>query len=213
MSSGIATKPSTPAPPPSPSSNFLSSARKGLGQSGIFIAFFAILALFAILTKGTILTPQNISNLVVQNSYILILAIGMVIVIIAGHIDLSVGSVVGFTGALAGVFIVQMGLPVWLGVLLVLRHRRGGRCLAGLLGRLLRYSGLHRHPGRNADLPRRNPAGAGQQADLAVPGRLPQHLRRLRRRARRVYRCPRIPRRRRGRPVHPAAGRGHALPC
>ncbi len=109
MSTGIVTKPSTPAPPPSPSSNFLSSAKKGLGQSGIFIAFLAILALFAVLTKGTILTPQNISNLVVQNSYILILAIGMVIVIIAGHIDLSVGSVVGFTGALAGVFIVQHG--------------------------------------------------------------------------------------------------------
>ena len=120
MSTGIATKSGTPAPPPTPSSNFLSSARKGLGQSGIFIAFLAILALFAILTGGTILTPQNISNLVVQNSYILILAIGMVIVIIAGHIDLSVGSVVGFTGALAGVFIVNMGLPIWLGVVLVL---------------------------------------------------------------------------------------------
>ena len=90
---------------------FLSSAKRGIGQSGIFIAFLAILALFAILTKGTILTPQNISNLVVQNTYILILAIGMVIVIIAGHIDLSVGSVVGFTGALAGVFMVNLGLP------------------------------------------------------------------------------------------------------
>ena len=120
MSTDVTRKPSTPAPPPSPSSNFLSSAKRGIGQSGIFIAFLAILALFAILTKGTILTPQNISNLVVQNSYILILAIGMVIVIIAGHIDLSVGSVVGFTGALAGVFIVNLGLPVWLGVLLVL---------------------------------------------------------------------------------------------
>ncbi len=120
MTTDVSVKPATPAPPPSPSGNFLSSAKKGLGQSGIFIAFLAILGLFAILTKGTILTPQNISNLVVQNSYILILAIGMVIVIIAGHIDLSVGSVVGFTGALAGVFIVQQGLPVWLGVLLVL---------------------------------------------------------------------------------------------
>ena len=94
--------------------------QKGPRAERHFHRFLAILALFAILTKGTILTPQNISNLVVQNSYILILAIGMVIVIIAGHIDLSVGSVVGFTGALAGVFIVQMGLPIWLGVLLVL---------------------------------------------------------------------------------------------
>ena len=55
-----------------------------------------------------------------QNGYILILAIGMVMVIIAGHIDLSVGSVVGFAGAISGVFIVQLGLPIWLGVVLAL---------------------------------------------------------------------------------------------
>jgi len=133
MTTDVSRKPSTPAPPPSPTSNFLSSAKRGVGQSGIFIAFLAILGLFAILTKGTILTPQNISNLVVQNSYILILAIGMVIVIIAGHIDLSVGSVVGFTGALAGAFIVQLGLPVWLGVLLVLGIGAVVGALVGLL--------------------------------------------------------------------------------
>ncbi|MGV8966744.1 MAG: multiple monosaccharide ABC transporter permease [Cellulomonas sp.] len=90
---------------------------KNIRQSGIYIAFVLIIALFAILTDGTLLTSQNISNIVVQNSYILILAIGMVIVIIAGHIDLSVGSVVAFTGAVAGVLIVRMDLPWWLGVI------------------------------------------------------------------------------------------------
>ena len=90
---------------------------KNLRQSGIYIAFAVIIALFAVLTDGTLLTPQNITNIVVQNSYILILAIGMVVVIIAGHIDLSVGSVVAFTGAVAGVLIVRMDLPWWLGVL------------------------------------------------------------------------------------------------
>ena len=64
-----------------------------LGRNGIFIALLAVVVLFAILTDGILLRPQNISNLVVQNGYILVLAIGMVMVIIAGHIDLSVGSV------------------------------------------------------------------------------------------------------------------------
>src|SRR5665647_833281 len=93
---------------------------KNLRQSGIYIAFVLIIALFTVLTHGILLTPQNITNMVVQNSYILILAIGMVIVIIGGHIDLSVGSVVAFTGAVAGVLIVRMDLPWWLGVLGVL---------------------------------------------------------------------------------------------
>ena len=90
---------------------------KNLRQSGIYLAFVAIIVLFWILTDGILLTPQNVTNIVVQNSYILILAIGMVIVIIAGHIDLSVGSVVAFTGAVAGVLTVRQGLPWWVGVL------------------------------------------------------------------------------------------------
>ena len=70
---------------------------RNLRQSGIYIAFVAIVALFTILTDGVLLSPGNLSNVVLQYSYILILAIGMVIVIIAGHIDLSVGSVVALT--------------------------------------------------------------------------------------------------------------------
>lgn len=90
---------------------------RNLRQSGIYIAFVLIIALFAVLTDGMLLSNQNVSNIVVQNSYILILAIGMVIVIIAGHIDLSVGSVVAFTGAIAGVLVNRMDLPWWVGVL------------------------------------------------------------------------------------------------
>lgn len=105
-------------------SSALTTVREGLTrnirQSGIFIAFVAIIILFAFLTGGTLLTPQNVNNIVVQNSYILILAIGMVIVIIGGHIDLSVGSVVAFTGAVAGVVTVRMELPWILGVLAAL---------------------------------------------------------------------------------------------
>ncbi|GIF00705.1 multiple monosaccharide ABC transporter permease [Paractinoplanes rishiriensis] len=78
-----------------------------LRQSGIYIAFALIVLLFTVLTGGDMLAPQNISNIIVQNSYILILAIGMILVIIAGHIDLSVGSVVAATGAVASVMMVQ----------------------------------------------------------------------------------------------------------
>ena len=91
-----------------------------LGRNGIFIALIAVVVLFTILTNGILLRPQNISNLVVQNGYILVLAIGIVMVIIAGHIDLSVGSVAAFVGALSGVFAVKMGMPWWLAVVLSL---------------------------------------------------------------------------------------------
>ena len=98
----------------------LSHMLADLGKNGIFIALIAVVVLFAILTDGILLRPQNISNLVVQNGYILVLAIGMVMVIIAGHIDLSVGSVAAFVGACSGVFAVQWGLPWWLSVILSL---------------------------------------------------------------------------------------------
>ena len=83
-------------------SDLLSLVTRNLRQSGIYIAFVAIIALFAVLTGGVSLSPGNITNIVLQYSYILVLAIGMVLVIIAGHIDLSVGSVVALTGATSG---------------------------------------------------------------------------------------------------------------
>ncbi|GAA1021156.1 sugar ABC transporter permease [Acrocarpospora pleiomorpha] len=89
-------------------------------QSGIYIAFALIVVLFSILTDGALLQPQNISNIIVQNSYILILSIGMILIIIAGHIDLSVGSVVAVTGAIAAVLMVEYGLPWPLALLLTL---------------------------------------------------------------------------------------------
>ncbi len=91
-----------------------------LRQIGLFITLIAIVVFFQIATSGITLAPINVSNLIVQNSYILILAIGMVMVIIAGHIDLSVGSVVAFIGAMAGVFISNWHLPWPLAVLFCL---------------------------------------------------------------------------------------------
>ncbi|MDO8106480.1 sugar ABC transporter permease [Isoptericola sp. b441] len=88
-----------------------------LRQSGIYIAFVAIIAFFAWRTDFLSLGPQNLTNLILQYSYILILAIGMVIVIIAGHIDLSVGSVVGLVGGVSAVLVVRNGMPWWVGIL------------------------------------------------------------------------------------------------
>src|SRR5215217_2641660 len=96
----------------------MSALRESLGflasrlrQVGIFVALILIVILFQVLTDGILLQPQNVSNLVVQNSYILILAIGMVIVIISGHIDLSVGSIAGFIGAMSAVLMIHNHMP------------------------------------------------------------------------------------------------------
>jgi putative multiple sugar transport system permease protein len=82
-----------------------------LSQVGLFVALIVIVLFFQIVTAGITLAPINVSNIVIQTSYILILAIGMVMVIIAGHIDLSVGSVVAFIGAMAGVMITEWNIP------------------------------------------------------------------------------------------------------
>ena len=71
-------------------------------------------------TNGILFRPVNITNLVLQNSYVVIMALGMLLVIVAGHIDLSVGSVAAFVGAISGVFAVNMGLPWWLSIVLSL---------------------------------------------------------------------------------------------
>lgn len=89
---------------------------RNLRQSGIYVAFIGIVVLFAILTDGVLLSPGNITNIVLQYSYILVLAIGMVILIIAGHIDLSVGSVVALTGAVSAVLVIKQGHPWWIGI-------------------------------------------------------------------------------------------------
>ena len=90
---------------------------RNLRQSGIFLALVALLLLFAGLTDGTMLSPGNLTNMVLQYSYILVLAIGMVIIIIGGHIDLSVGSIAAFAGAVSAILVIKNDMPWWVGVL------------------------------------------------------------------------------------------------
>jgi putative multiple sugar transport system permease protein len=107
----------SPSPAPSAIANLRDLATRNVRQSGIYIAFVAIVALFAGMTGGLSLSPGNVTNIILQYSYILILAIGMVIVIIAGHIDLSVGSVVALTGAVSAILVIREGQPWWVGAL------------------------------------------------------------------------------------------------
>lgn len=78
-----------------------------LRDHGLVLSLLGIMAFFQWQTDGVLLQALNLTNLVLQNSYIVVMALGMLLVIVAGHIDLSVGSVCGFIGALAAVLMVQ----------------------------------------------------------------------------------------------------------
>lgn len=98
----------------------LSQAIRDLGRNPMVVALVVTIFIFYVLTDGVLLRQENLSNLVVQNGYILILAIGMVMVIVGGHIDLSAGSVAGFVGAVSGVLAVRLEIPALLAILLSL---------------------------------------------------------------------------------------------
>ncbi|MDR2896112.1 MAG: sugar ABC transporter permease [Propionibacteriaceae bacterium] len=90
-----------------------------LRKNGILLAFVLVVIVFAIL-QPALLSPSNLTNLVLQYAYVLILALGMLMVIVLAQIDLSVGSVVALTGAVAALVCVRGGMPWWLGVLAAL---------------------------------------------------------------------------------------------
>ncbi|WP_328885240.1 multiple monosaccharide ABC transporter permease [Streptomyces sp. NBC_00316] len=138
------TKADPQAGPPSGSERglarlILDGLRGNMRQYGMLIALGLIVALFAVWTGGDLLLPRNVSNLVLQNSYILILAIGMMIVIIAGHIDLSVGSLTAFVGAVAAVLMVEHKLAWPLAVVLVLLL---GAAAGAMQGFFIAYLGI-----------------------------------------------------------------------
>ncbi|MET9082230.1 multiple monosaccharide ABC transporter permease [Streptomyces sp. NPDC004237] len=147
MSTDVTAKSPAPAPPGKSGSAadgnllqlVLDGLRRNMRQYGMLIALGLIVALFAVWTDGDLLLPRNVSNLVLQNSYILILAIGMMMVIIAGHIDLSVGSLTAFVGAFAAVLTVNHGIawPIALVMCLVM-----GAVAGAAQGVLIAYFGI-----------------------------------------------------------------------
>ncbi|MFE1951715.1 MULTISPECIES: multiple monosaccharide ABC transporter permease [Streptomyces] len=137
MSTEVTDKSPAAAPPGASAGGLLplvlDGLRRNMRQYGMLIALGLIIALFAVWTDGDLLLPRNVSNLVLQNSYILILAIGMMLVIIAGHIDLSVGSLTAFTGAFAAVLTVQHGVAWPLALVLCLLVGAVAGALQGFL--------------------------------------------------------------------------------
>ncbi|HEX7555881.1 MAG TPA: hypothetical protein VF338_04600, partial [Leptolinea sp.] len=81
--------------------------RNNIREYGMLIALVAVMAFFQFQTGGILFKPVNITNLVLQNSYVITMALGMLLIIVSGWIDLSVGSVVAVIGALAGVLMVR----------------------------------------------------------------------------------------------------------
>ena len=79
-------------------------------QYGMMIMLVVVYVFFAILTKGKNLTPMNINNLIMQNGYVVILAVGMLLCVLTGNVDLGVGSVVASCGAVAGTLIIDFGV-------------------------------------------------------------------------------------------------------
>ncbi|AWW39753.1 sugar ABC transporter permease [Streptomyces sp. AS58] len=147
MSTDVTARTPAPAPPGKGGTTsgdgllqlLLDGMRRNMRQYGMLIALGLIVVLFAVWTDGDLLLPRNVSNLVLQNSYILILAIGMMLVIIAGHIDLSVGSLTAFIGSMAAVFMVRNDLPWPVAVILCLAM---GALAGAAQGFFIAYGGI-----------------------------------------------------------------------
>ena len=100
--------------------NLQKTLRQNIREYGMYIALFVIMLIFTITTEGVFISSRNLSNLLNQTGYIAVLAVGMTLVIVIRHIDLSVGFLAGFLGAIAAVALVQWNLPVFVVIPLVL---------------------------------------------------------------------------------------------
>ncbi|GAB4128299.1 MAG: sugar ABC transporter permease [Roseiflexaceae bacterium] len=104
--------------------------RQNIREYGMYIALFLIIVIFSITTEGIFVSSRNLANLLNQTGYIAVLAIGMTLVIVIRHVDLSVGFLAGFLGAVAAIAMIEpWNIPVWLVIPLVL----GLGVIAGLI--------------------------------------------------------------------------------
>ena len=93
-------------------SDILRFVKSNIRDYALLLSLLVIMVFFQFTTNGTLFKPVNMTNLILQNSYIVIMALGMLLVIVAGHIDLSVGSVSGFIGAVAAVLMVTYKVDI-----------------------------------------------------------------------------------------------------
>jgi len=111
--------------------------KDNLRDYGLLMSLLLIVCFFYYLTLdadgGALLRPVNITNIIAQNSYVIIMALGMLLVIVGGNIDLSVGSIVGFVGAVAGSLMVYAKWPYPIVMVLSLAIGAGIGAIQGLL--------------------------------------------------------------------------------
>lgn len=107
--------------------------RNNIRDYGMYIALAVIFIFFTITTNGLFLTPRNVFNLIQQTGYIAVMSVGMTLIIVIRHIDLSVGSIAGFIGAIIAVFIVTYDMPSLLAIPLALLIGLGAGLITGVL--------------------------------------------------------------------------------
>ena len=112
------------------------AVKANLGEYGLVIALIAIMLFFWYMTNGVLFYPVNLTNIVLQNSYIIVMALGMLLVIVAGHIDLSVGAVAGFIGAVAAILMVDYKMDPLLAGLLCIAF---GGIIGGIQGYFIAF--------------------------------------------------------------------------
>lgn len=113
--------------------------KSNLREYGILIALIAIMIFFQYMTDGILMRPINITNLFLQNSYVVIMALGMLLVIVAGGIDLSVGSVAAFIGAVAAVLMVRFNVNWFITILISLV---AGSLIGAFQGYWIAFAGI-----------------------------------------------------------------------
>lgn len=113
--------------------------KQNIREYGMYIALVVIMLTFSIATDGLFMSSRNISNLINQTGYIAVLAVGMTLILIIRHIDLSVGFVAGFLGAVAALLLTKLGMPVWSTILIVLAC---GALIGAVIGFLVTKMGI-----------------------------------------------------------------------
>jgi putative multiple sugar transport system permease protein len=113
--------------------------KQNIREYGMYIALVVIMITFSIATDGLFMSSRNISNLINQTGYIAVLAVGMTLILIIRHIDLSVGFVAGFLGAVAAILLTKAGMPVFATILIVLAC---GALIGVIIGFLVTKMGI-----------------------------------------------------------------------
>jgi putative multiple sugar transport system permease protein len=121
-------------------SDIVRFVKSNIRDYALLLSLLVIMIFFQFTTDGTLFKPVNMTNLILQNSYIVIMALGMLLIIVAGHIDLSVGSVSGFVGAVAAVMMVPWKMDPFVTMLACLAL---GAAIGGAQGYFVAY---HRIP-------------------------------------------------------------------